>query len=490
MSDLESNKEFTLDPDNWDDVRNLGHQMLDDMFDFLQSVRDRPVWVPITDEMKQNLEEPLPTSPQDRVQIYKEFKDKVLPYGTGQIHPRFWGWVNGTGSVFGMLAEMLAAGMNTNTGGREHMPKYFEHQVLSWAKEMMEFPADASATLTSGCSMANLIALTVARNLKAGVDIRKEGLQNLPKNLIYYTSTAMHSSIQKALEIIGIGSNQLRVLDVDANYNLKLDLLESAIESDLANNQLPICVIANVGTVNTGAVDNLIGIREIADRYNLWMHIDGAFGAIANLSPKYKHLVANMNLADSLAFDFHKWMYMPYTVACVIIKKHDDHLNSFSLRPAYLAEATRGLASGGRWPTEYGIQLSRTFYALKVWFMLKENGMEKYGQLITQNIEQARYMQKLISSNNKLEQLAPVYLNVVCFRYTDPNLPDSQLNELNEELLIQLQENGLAAPSNTTINGKFALRMAITNHRSRYEDFDFTVNKIIELGDKLIHEKR
>jgi aromatic-L-amino-acid/L-tryptophan decarboxylase len=488
VSEFKKDEQYTLDPENWNDIRSLGHKMLDDMIDYLMTIRDRPVWTPLSDDMKNSIAESLPKSSQNREQIYNEFKEKVLPYPPGNIHPRFWGWVNGTGSPFGMLAEMVAAAMNANTGGREHMPKYVENQVLEWAKELMGFPKQSSATLTDGCSTANLIALTVARNIKSDINMRKAGLVSFPKKLTFYTSVAMHSSIQKALEIIGIGADNLKQISVDKDYKIRLDLLEETIKNDIAQNCLPVCIIANVGTVNTGAVDDLLSIRRVCDNYNLWMHIDGAFGAIANLSTKYKHKVKGMNLADSLAFDFHKWLYVPYTAGCVIIKDEKMHLDSFSLRPEYLAQAERGLASGGRWPTEYGIQLSRPFYALKIWFMLKENGIEKYDKLVTQNIDQANYMLNLIEANSKLELVAPVYLNVVCFRY-NPGIDDQDtLNRINNELLLRLHESGIAAPSSTNLNGSISLRLAITNHRSKYEDFDLLVETVTKIGDLFSNE--
>ncbi len=477
--------EYTLDPDNWEDLRELGHRMLDDMIDYLRDVRERPVWQPISHELKEKIREPLPRKGEKREDIYQQFKENILPYPPGNIHPRFWGWVNGTGSPFGMLAEMLSAAMNSNTGGREHMPKYVEDQVIDWSKQIMGYGEEVSGVLTSGCSEANLVALTVARNVKAGFDVREEGIQNT-KNMRFYASTSTHSSVQKALEILGIGRKNYRLIRTDSNFEIDLDALEQAIKEDIDKGFLPCAIIGNVGSVDTGAVDDLQGIRQICDKYDLWFHIDGAFGAIASLSSKYRSLVEGIALSDSLAFDFHKWMYVPYTVGCALVKSENLHRQSFSLRPSYLTEIQRGLGSGGRWPTEYGIQLSRPFYALKIWFMLKENGTEKYDTLVTQNMDQARYLQKRVQEERDLEILAPVKLNVVCFRFKSDGIDEEKLNEVNREILMRLHESGEAAPSYTTLNGRFAIRLAITNHRSRYSDFDYLVERVIEKGNDIL----
>lgn len=473
--------EFTLDPENWDELRQLGHKMLDDMFDYIQNVRDRPVWIPPPKELKEKLEQPFPVKPQPREEIYEEFKETVLPYPPGNIHPRFWGWVNGTGSAFGMLAEMASAAMNSNTGGREHMPKYVEEIVISWSKELMGYPHEASGVLTSGCSESNLIALTVARNFKLGPEARRKGMIS-SKPLVFYASKSTHSSIQKAIEILGVGSENYRTIETNDQMEIDVEKLQEAIIKDQEEGNIPCAVIANVGTVDTGAVDDLRSIRKICDEYNLWFHIDGAFGSIVKISEKYKDLVDGVELSDSLAFDFHKWMYVPYTVACVLVKFERLHRESFSLRPSYLTEVQRGLGSGGRWPTEYGIQLSRPFYALKVWFMLKENGKEKYSKLVTQNMEQARYLKRKVEQEEFLEMLAPVKLNVVCFRFNPGNMSENQLKDVNTEIVMQLHESGEAAPSYTSVNGNFAIRLAITNHRSKISDFDFLVERVIHRG--------
>jgi aromatic-L-amino-acid decarboxylase len=483
MDEIENaGSEETLDPEDWQALRALGHQMVDDMMTYLETVRERPVWQTIPEDVRSFLKQPLPVEGQEAEEVYQDFKENVLPHPLGNIHPRFWGWVNGTGTPFAMLAEMLAAGMNPNVSGFNQVSVCVETQVLDWCKEMLGYPMEASGILVSGGSMANLVGLTVARNARAGFDVMRHGLQSLEQKLTLYGSHEMHNSIQKGVEVLGLGSEALRKIDVNEDFQIDLSALETAIASDRARGLRPFCVVGNAGTVNTGATDNLEELANICQREGLWFHVDGAFGAFARLSPTLRPQVAGMERADSLAFDLHKWMYMPYEAGCTLIQHAEQHQHAFATSGAYLSHAERGLAAGTTWFSQYGIQLSRGFRALKIWMSLKKHGIEKYRRLIEQNVEQARYLKTLIEAAPELELLAPVPLNLVCFRYTGEQMDEGQLNELNEELLIELQESGVAVPSSTLIDNKYALRVAITNHRSRREDFDILVRKVLELG--------
>jgi glutamate/tyrosine decarboxylase-like PLP-dependent enzyme len=481
--------EETLDPQDWQMMRELGHRMVDDMMSYLERVRERPVWQPIPAQVRAHLNQPLPLEGQGAERAYQDFVEYVLPHPLGNIHPRFWGWVNGTGTPFAMLAEMLAAGMNPNVGGFDQVPVYVETQAIDWCKQMLHYPAEASGLLVSGGSMANLVGLTVARNAGAGFDVARQGMQSAEQRLTLYGSIEMHYSVGKAVELLGLGSRALRQIPVNSDFQIDLAALVAAIKEDRARGFKPICVVGNAGTVNTGAIDDLNELANICEREALWFHVDGAFGALAALSPALRPQLVGMERADSLAFDLHKWMYLPYEVGCALVRHASLHSETFSASGAYLAHTERGLTSGSTWFAGYGVQLSRGFRALKVWLSLKEHGIEKFRRLIEQNVEQARYLRALVEATPELELLAPVPLNIVCFRYIDASLDETQLNKLNEELLIRLHESGVAVPSGTTLNGTYALRAAITNHRSRREDFDILIRKVVELGREVSSSK-
>ncbi len=482
-------REETLDPNDWELMRALGHRILDDALDYVKSLRDRPAWKHAPRHVKAHFEGALPLASQSSEEVYEEYLQYILPYQLGNCHPRFWGWVAETGTVMGMYADLLASATDAVSGSFSYLSNnYVEMQLLDWCKTMLGYPASASGLLTSGCSASNLIGLAVARHTKAGFDLRRKGMSGAPQRMIVYCSEEAHSSIQKAVELLGFGSDSLCRIPVDGLLQIDLTALKAAIKRDRENGLLPICVVGVAGTTNTGAVDDLNGLADICSEEELWLHIDGAFGAWAAIAPKSKHLVAGLERGDSLAFDLHKWMYLSYPIGCVLIKNADDHRRTFSLTPTYLAhgEGERGLTGIDEpWLSDYGFELSRGFHALKAWMTLKEQGALKYGRLIQQNIDQAHYLARLIEASSDLELALPVSLNVVCFRYIRPGLDDATLDDLNKRIETELQERGIAVASIVSISAKKHLHVAITNHRSCRGDFDILVREVMRIGTEL-----
>lgn len=478
---------MSLDPTDWNAVRALGRRMVDDMVDYLETVRERPVWQTVPPEVKGRLEEGVPRAGESLEAVYAAFRRDVLPYPTGNIHPRFWGWVMGTGSATGMLAEMLAAGMNPHLAGYDQSAALVERQVLGWLKALMGYPEGASGLLVSGGTAANLNALIAARVARCGFDVRQDGLAAGPP-LTVYGSAETHSWILKACETMGLGRQAFRAIPVDDQYRLDLAACRARIEADIAAGCRPFAIVGNAGTVNTAAVDDLVGCRALADEFGLWFHIDGAFGALAAWSDE-PELVAGQASADSLAFDLHKWGYMPYEVGVVLTRDGQAQTSAFQPPqvggPAYLQSARGGASADTTYFADRGLQLSRGFRALKVWMSMKEQGVDRIGAAIQRNIDQARCLERLIGADPDLELLAPVAMNVVCFRYAPAGADPAMLNALNQEILIALQSRGIAVPSQTVLQGRFAIRVCITNHRSEDADFDVLVTAVKQIAAEL-----
>jgi glutamate/tyrosine decarboxylase-like PLP-dependent enzyme len=486
MTETEFVLEESLDPEDWESMRALGHRMLDDMLDHAKSLREYPAWQHAPQVVKEHFAGPAPLDPQPPEEVYEEYLRYILPYLLGNNHPRFWGWIGGTGTVMGAFAEMLATSTDAVSGAYSYISSnYVENQVVNWFKDLLDYPHSASGLLTSGCSASNLIGLAVARNSKAGYDLRREGLTATPRLMTLYASQEAHSSVNKAVELLGLGGDSLRSVPVNDDLQIDLEILRETIENDRRSGYLPFCVIGVAGATNTGAIDDLNALADICQQEDLWFHVDGAFGVWAAIAPESKHLVAGMERADSLAFDLHKWMYLPYPIGCVLVKNEEDHRRTFSLVPTYLAhgEGERGLTGVDvPWVSDYDFVLSRAFPALKAWMTIKEQGVRKFGRLIQQNIDQANYLATLVEAEPGLELALPVSLNVVCFRYTKDGLDNSVLDELNKQIEIEVQEQGIAVVSTVSIKGKNYLHAAITNHRSRMEDFDLLIREVLRIG--------
>jgi glutamate/tyrosine decarboxylase-like PLP-dependent enzyme len=466
-----------LDPLDWQSLRAQGHRMLDDIFDYVEHIHARPVWQPIPDGVRAHFRQALPTTPSDLASVHDEFMRYVLPFGTGNSHPRFMGWVHGGGNVAGMLAEMLAAGLNANLGGRDHMPIEVERQIVQWMRELFGFPQTATGLFVTGTSMANLLGVLVARTAALGVGVRCQGVAAADLRLTAYVSVAAHGCIAQAMDLCGLGTDALRLIPTNASHRIDLDALEQAIAADRDAGCTPFAVIGTAGTVDIGAIDDLDALANIARRENVWFHVDGAFGALAILAPDLAPRLAGIERADSIALDFHKWGQVPYDAGFILVRDGAVHQATFAAPAAYLRRETRGLAAGSPWPCDFGPDLSRGFRALKTWFTLKVHGADAIGAVISRTCALARHLERKIVATPELELLAPVQLNIVCFRYRAEDA-----DRLNADIVADLQESGIVAPSTTRIGNRLAIRAAIVNHRTNASDVDALVRAAVAFG--------
>ena len=494
----EKHEELTLDPADWTAFRSLAHRMVDDMLDHLSTLRDQPAWREMPPAVRESFNAPVPRAGVGEAVAYATFVDRVMPYTNGNLHPRFWGWVQGQGTPLGMMADMLAAGINPHLAGFDQAPALVEHEVIRWLAELLGMPRSASGLLVTGGTMANTLGLAVARHAGAqaiGLDVREDGVQTEPGaaprgRLVFYGSDETHNWARKAAELMGLGNRSFRRVPVDAEYRIDVDALTRMLDADVAAGLHPFCVIGTAGTVNTGATDDLEALAALCRKRKLWFHVDGAFGALAHLSPALRASVKGMERADSIGFDLHKWGSLPFECACVLVRDAELHRAAFASTASYIAMSDRGLMAGGIPFSERGVDLTRGFKALKVWMSLTAHGTDRLASVIEQNVEQARRLAARIEAHPELELMAPVPLNVVCFRYVPSERPDDEtLDALNLEILLRLQEQGIAIPSGTRLDGRYAIRVANVNHRSRESDFDALVDAVTRLGAR-IHAER
>jgi aromatic-L-amino-acid decarboxylase len=490
--------EISLDPANpeeWDEFAAEAHHILDDTLAQLRTLRGCPAWQPMPPTVRQAIHDaPAPLGERSLDAVYAELASRVLPYTSANRHPRAWGWVRGQGTPVAMIADLIASAANAYVGSGNSAPIELEETVLRWLAEALEMRAPGatgitapSGLLTSGATMANLLGLAVARNAMAGYNIRDEGLSGRPR-MVVYASTETHGWAQKAMELLGFGSRSLRLVAADADGQLSLPALREQLARDRAAGLAPIAVIANAGTVNTGAFDDLRAIRDFCHQEKLWMHVDGAIGALLKLSPRHRALVAGMETADSVAFDLHKWMYLPFETGCLLVRDSETHHAAFRTEAAYMERTARGMLSGDVSFSDRGIEQTRGFKALRVWMQLSVHGLNKHARLIEQNMAQAAHLERLILDHPELERLADRRANIVCFRYVlAASATSDELNAVNREIVLALQETGRFIVSGTTLaSGAFAIRVANTNHRSRLEDFDALVTAVIEHGRALV----
>jgi len=461
-----------LDP-SADQIRDWGNSAVQLVADYLSDLRDRKVYRQMTSaEIRDRLDPALPIKGSNFDTLLQVFREAIIPLSRQNAHPRMFGYVQSPGTALAAFADLLASTLNANlTAWRSApAPVEIERLTIDWIRQILGFNSEAGGLFVSGGSIANLAAIAAARQTKGG---------SLGK-LCIYASTETHHSVAKAAALLGVDRENLRHIAVDKSYKIRLDDLAAKISADSASGRQPFCVVANAGTVNTGAIDPLLEVREIADRHQLWMHVDGSYGAFALLAKSARTAFAGIEQADSVALDPHKWLYLPVDVGCVIYRNPGLARAAFAHEAEYThvigAEAEEAFAF---W--DYGPELSRRFRALKVWMLLKGVGLQSLGEAIESNLACARHLESLVRTSDDFEMAAPVELSIFCFRHLPPQLRTESpqtIDAYNERLLIALQADGSSYLSNTTLGGRFALRGCVLNYRTTLRDMEILLEDL------------
>ena len=476
-------------------IRELGYRIVDMIADDLADPTRRPVFPPAQtrDAMESVFGGPLPRDGTPPEALLSIIQDHLLPAAGNPNHPRMMAYVLTACTPFAGLLEALVGTLKLRPTTWKNQPAscQIETTVARWLGEMVGFSSDAAGYLTTGGSWANLVALAIARTRQAGWDVRAEGVVNRPP-LVAYVSDQAHSCLDRSAELLGLGQAHLQKIPVDDGFRIRLDVLEDTIKADRAAGFQPFCLVGNAGTVNTGAVDPLADLADLADRYSLWFHIDGAYGAFATLAPEARPLFAGLERADSLTLDPHKWLNTPFESGCILTKNWDDLGDTFSLIPPYL----HGAMGDEHDQYEYGFELSRTDRALKVWLALQQHGVDRYTELISGHLALTRHLAGLIDEADDFEIVTPPVLSICCFRYAPPDLDANNttvaayLNELNQAIEMALANDGRALLSGTELNGTRVLRACIASHPVTQASVDETFELLHHFGCELDAQMR
>ena len=473
-------------------LRQLAHAAVDLAVDHLHGMRDGTVFTPMTAaERRVLLEQPLRDDGRAPRAILDLVRDAVIPHPMGNGHPRFFGWVNSPPAPLGAVADLLAAAMNPSCAGGDHAAIYVERAAVRWLMELVGMPTDGSmGLLVSGTSVASIVALAAARHRTGqalGWDIRADGMQGARPRLRLYISAEGHSCLRKAAELLGLGASAVRTIPVDERFAMDVRALRDAVAADRRAGDVPFFVAASAGTVGTGAIDPLDALADLCAAEGLWFHVDGAYGALGVLAKDRAARFAGMGRADSLALDPHKWLSVPVECGCVLVRDGVLLRDTFSLVPPYL-RTEEGKGFGGLpWFSEYGVQQTRGFRALKLWMVLQHLGRRGVTALVERHIALAERLASLVDAAPDLERLAPVDLSIVCFRYAPPHLhgDSKKLDALNQRVMEEVQASGAAFVTQTTLRGSFALRACILHYATTETDLDALVDVVRTTGARV-----
>jgi glutamate/tyrosine decarboxylase-like PLP-dependent enzyme len=481
---------LSMDPATF---RTLGHDLVEQLAEFLESLPDRPVTrneSPSAVRAALDLEGSLPDTGTDAGALLTQTATHLFDHSLFNSHPRFFGYITAPASPIGILGEFLAAAVNANVGGWMLSPAAteIESQTIRWIAELIGYPVPCGGLMVSGGNMANMVGFWAARAAKAGWNVREDGVRaDAARRLRAYGSAETHTWIQKAADLTGLGTSSVRWIPTDAERRMDLGALRRTIEADLAAGDLPFLVVGTAGSVSTGAVDALPAIAKVCEEYGMWFHVDGAYGGFAAASPEAPADLAGLASADSVAVDPHKWLYAPLEAGCALVRDPEALRGAFSYHPPYYhfeEQATNYV--------DYGPQNSRGFRALKVWLALRHVGASGYREMITEDIRLSRALTDAVRATPELQWFTQD-LSITTFRFVPTDLRaqagdaavEQHLDALNRELLDRLQRGGEIFVSNAIVNGRYVLRACIVNFRTSLEDVNAVPEVVVRVGREL-----
>ncbi len=487
-----------------DEFRRLGYRVIDIISDYYRTLNDRPVFPSATSqEISRIFEEALPVRGQEAQEILDAWEAKILPFATHLGSPRYFGFVNGSGTMIGVLAEALAASVNMNPGGWKPAPSAteIERRTIAWMAELIGYPVTCGGLFTTGGTMANYTALQTALRNQAPYDTTSLGLQKpdfTGSFRIYMSDHEGHISIVRVADLLNLGRDCIRRVKSREDFSMDTEHLDELIEEDLRRGDFPLCVVAQVGSINVGVVDPLQEISEICRRRNIWFHADGACGAVGRILPEKADQYKGLEYADSVTLDPHKWLYIPYDCGCVLVRDPEKMRRAFSLEAPYL----RGILPSeytGMYYLDYGPEMSRCFRALKVWMSIKHLGVDGYRTLLARNVKCVEHLDALVRADADFEVLHKPNLHIYCFRYcpafmvdkwkNQPEKLNDRLDILNQQIADAIQLSGKAFVMTSKLRGQIVLRMSVCSHRTTPEDIESVFSTLKQLGEKLTHSE-
>lgn len=489
-----------------EDFRTLGYHVVDMIADHLRTINDVRVFPESTaDEVAAVFDEPVPDQGQAPRAVVNAFTEQILPHTTHLGSPRYFAFVNGSGTMMSILGDAMASALNMNTGGWKASPAAteIEKRTLAWLSELIGYAPEAGGILTSGGTMANVTAIATALRTTEHYDLMAHGLQDPQRPghfRLYMSDHEGHVSIKRVVDLLNLGRETIRLVPSHADFTMDAAALDRMIAEDKAQGDLPFCVVAQAGSINVGAIDPLDAIARVCEQHGVWFHVDGACGAVGAMLPEKRALYKGLEKADSVTLDPHKWLYISYECGCLLVRDPEKLHRAFSVTASYLQGILPTERTGFQF-FERGPQMSRGFRALKLWMTIKHYGAEGYRQLLRQNNQCAAHLDTLVRASDDFEALHEPTLYIYSFRYAPPDYRaraqrsaedraevDAYLDVLNQRIADTIQATGFAFLMTTQIHGRTVLRLSICSHRTTLADIDAVFAKLRELGEMLDRE--